>query len=113
MTPLGSLPSSYSKFVMALEARIDDIIDYVQQTLLQEEKKRDVGTGEPSTPMSNNTLYGGSPVWWKCNKTGHVQRFCPNKDKKSQAADHKAKSLKLNLSLKMKERSPPPTICHP
>ena len=75
VTLLGSLPSSYSTLVMALEARIDDIsIDYIQQTLLQEEK-RDVSAGELSTPMSNNTaLYGGDkrakhprppPVCWK------------------------------------------------
>ena len=104
VTLLGSLPSSYSTLVMALEARIDDIsIDYVQQTLLQEEKKRDVSAGELSTPMSINTaLYGGdkrakhpkTPVCWKCNETGHVQRFCPNKERKSQAADHKVKVTK-------------------
>lgn len=102
VTLLGSLPSSYSTLVTALEARIDDIsIDYVQQTLRQEEKKRDVSTGESSTPMSNNNaLYGGvrrakhPPVCWKCNETGHVQLFCPNKKRKSQAADHKGKVTK-------------------
>ena len=105
VTLLGSLQFSFSTLVMALEARIDDIsIDYVQQTLLQEEKKRDVSAGEPSTPMSNNTAqYGGCkrakhprppPVCWKCNEMGHVQHFCPNKERKSQTADHKAKVTK-------------------
>ena len=105
VTLLGSLPSSFSTLVMALEARIDDIsIDYIQRTLLQEEKKRDVSAGEPSTPISNNTaLYGVGkrakhprppPACWKCNEMGHVQHFCPNKERKSQAADHKVKVTK-------------------
>ena len=41
VTLLGSLPSSYSTLVMALEARVDDVkLDFVQQALIHEEQKR-------------------------------------------------------------------------
>ncbi len=41
VTLLGSLPSSYSTIVTALEARVDDIsLDLVQQALVHEEQKQ-------------------------------------------------------------------------
>ncbi len=40
VTLLGSLPSSYSILVTALEAQVDEVkLDYVQQALVQEEMK--------------------------------------------------------------------------
>ena len=41
VTLLGSLPPSYSTLVTALEAQVDNIrLDFVQQSLIQEEMKR-------------------------------------------------------------------------
>ena len=41
VTLLGSLSSSYSTLVTALEARVDDVkLDFVQQALIHEEQKR-------------------------------------------------------------------------
>ena len=41
VTLLGSVPSSYSTLVTALEAHVDDLqLDFVQQALIHEEQKR-------------------------------------------------------------------------
>ena len=38
---IGSLPSTYSTLVTALEARVDNVkLDFVQQALIHEEQKR-------------------------------------------------------------------------
>ena len=43
---LGSLPKRYEALVTALVARVDDIsLDFVQQTLIQEEQKYSGETG--------------------------------------------------------------------
>ena len=86
VTLLGSL---YSTLVTALEARGGDIrLDYVQQALIQEEVKRKgitANDGATCAPQ-DAALVGGQtreqrywkpPVCWKCNMTGHIQRFCP------------------------------------
>ena len=102
VTLLGSLPSSYSTLVTALEARGGDIrLDYVQQALIQEEVKRKgitANDGANRAPQ-DAALVGGQkreqrywkpPVCWKCNMTGHIQRFCPKERKWK--SDHRAKA---------------------
>ena len=99
VTLLGSVPSSYSALVTALEARETVTLDYVQQALIQEELKRKVAAAGDSTHAQGDSALVGAqkrdrsrkqpPVCWKCNETGHVQRFCPKDRSKS---DHRAKA---------------------
>ena len=94
VTLLGSLPSSYSTIVTALEARVDDVsLNFVQQALVHEEQKQKDASKPDSSPDS--ALYGKGgyrprkqPVCWDCQVVGHIRRFCP----KNRPADksHKA-----------------------
>lgn len=100
VTLLGSVPSSYSTLVTALEARVDDIrLDFVQQSLIQEELKRKGAAVDDATRIQQDAALVGvqkrersrqwkPPICWKCNEAGHVQRFCPRNLK----SDHKAKT---------------------
>ena len=59
---LGSLPPSYSTLVTALEARIDDLtLDFVQQSLINEEQKRLSCSSENGDEMSSamSSVYRG------------------------------------------------------
>ena len=100
VTLLGSVPSSYSTLVTALEARVDDLrLDFVQQALVHEEQKRK-GQESDASPSNQRdaALVGASKrerprtplVCWKCDEVGHTQRYCP-KDKTSRS-QHKAKA---------------------
>ena len=83
VTLLGSLPSSYSTIVTALEARVDDVsLNFVQQALVHEEQKQKDASKPDSSPDS--ALYGKGgysprkqPVGWDCQVVGHIRRFCP------------------------------------
>ena len=80
VTLLGSLPSSYSTLVTALEARVDELkLDFVQQALIHEEQKQ---VGASSSHSLDSALVGGNrprkpPVCWGCGETGHIKRYCP------------------------------------
>ena len=85
VTLLGSLPTSYSTLVMALESRCDDVsLNYVQQALVHEEKKMcDKTQGSFSdfdTRRGDAALVGESkkrfkprkpPVCYGCQQPGH------------------------------------------
>ena len=101
VTLLGSLPLSYSTLVTALEAQVDDIkLDFVQQALIQEElKKKGAAVNDDAIRTQQDTALVGaqkrerfrkSPVCWKCNQVGHIQRFCPNE--RNLKSDHRAKT---------------------
>ena len=83
VTLLGSLPSSYSTIVTALEARVDDIsLNFVQQALVHEEQKQMDALKFDSTPDSALRAGGRPrkpPVCWDCQEVGHIQRFCPKR----------------------------------
>ena len=90
---LGSLPSSFSSIVTALEARVDDLtLDFVQQQLIHHERKIMDQQVKPETAL-DSALVGAQkwkpPKCWNCDEVGHIQRFCP-KQKKSQ---HRAKIM--------------------
>ena len=92
VTLLGSLPSSYSTIVTALEARVDNVsLDFVQQALIHEEQKQKDASKPDSLPDS--ALRAGDrprrpPVCWHCQEVGHIQRFCPKR--RSADKPHKA-----------------------
>ena len=101
VTLLGSLPPSFSGLVTALEARENVTLDYVQQSLVQEEIKRKAASGGATPSQQDSALFGAAkdqfrkpPICWKCNEIGHIWRFCPHdKGKKSAPRPgHKAKA---------------------
>ena len=103
---LGSLPSSYSGLLTALEARENVTLDYVQQSLIQEEMKRKSANADGAVHTEGDSaLVGASrkeyhwkpPICWKCNESGHIQRFCPRE--KDARHEHGAKAVKEISSL--------------
>ena len=106
VTLLGSLPSSYSGLVPALEARENVTLDYVQQSLIQEEMKRKSANADGAVHTEGDSaLVGASrkeyhwkpPICWKCNESGHIQCFCPRE--KDARHEHGAKAVKEISSL--------------
>ena len=109
VTLLGSLPSSYSALVTALEARSDDIsLAYVQQALVHEELKRD-GCQRPAS--WDSALVGahirrkgiGRSIkkiqCYNCGEFGHIQRDC------SEPLKRKSKSSGPDCQAEMEEAS--------
>lgn len=82
VTLLGSLPQSYSTFVMALEARVDGIkLDFVQQALLHEEQKyviwRAALIERLRNPQNQRCYHFGQPA------AGHFRRDCPKESSRT------------------------------
>ena len=79
VTLLGSLPSSFSSIVTALEARVDGLtLDFVQQQLIHHERKIMNQQVEPETEL-DSALVGAQkwkPKCWNCDEVGHIQLFC-------------------------------------
>ncbi len=92
VTLLGSLPSSFSVVVTALEARVDDLtLDSVQQQLIHHERK--LRAQEPKSEAPHDSVLLGNerrktPRCWTCDEPGHIQRFCP---KRKETSQHRAK----------------------
>ena len=84
VTLLGSLPQGYSSLVTALEARVDNVrLNYVQQALIHEEKKRQGFIRNDKQPM-DSALVGAQekrrPVkCFGCGGLGHFRRNCPKR----------------------------------
>jgi len=107
VTLLGSLPSSYSTLVTALEARDNISLSYVQQLLVHEEQRlkgknkpngsMDArnGTGQTLVGKQNFQKGGGyqhKKVCYLCGVAGHFHRDCPkNRYQKFSKPKHKAK----------------------
>ena len=92
VTLLGSLPSSFSILVTALEARVDDLtMDFVQQQLIHHERKLKAQEAK-SEAIHDSALVGVQkrkpPKCWTCNEVEHIQLFCPKRKDMSQ---HRAK----------------------
>ena len=100
VTLLGSLTSSYSTIVTALEARVDNVsLDFVQQALIHEEQKQKDASKPDSLPDS--ALRAGDrprrpPVCWHCQEVGHIQRFCPKR--RSADKPHKASAAEQYIA---------------
>ena len=82
-TLLGSLPSSFSGVVTALEAHSGDLtMDFVQQQLINHERKLKTQDSK-SEAQQDSALVGAlkrkPPKCWKCEEVGHIQRFCPKR----------------------------------
>ena len=85
VTLLGSLPSSFSTVVTALEARAGDLtLDFVQQQLMHHERK----TKAKLEPGQDSALIGlqkrKPPKCWTCGEVGHIQRFCSKQKAKTE-----------------------------
>ena len=108
VTLLGSVPSSYSTLVTALEARADDVkLAFVQQALLHEEQKQsgEFVHGKGGTMSVGNSVLVGAQKKFKqknsknikcygCGGLGHIRRNCPREKKPEnfrQVPTHKAK----------------------
>jgi hypothetical protein len=101
VTLLGSLPSTYSTLVTALEARGDDLtLSYVQQAVIHEEQKLN-GRDEKSS-LKDEALVGARKTYsskkksvqcFKCKKFGHFKINCPEVKSDSSVRNHKAKVM--------------------
>ena len=100
VTLLGSLPSSFSTVVTALEARVDDLtMDFVQQQLIHHEPKLTAQESKCEA-LSNLVLMGAQkqkpPKCRACDEVGHIQHFCPRRKQKS---EHRAKVTEDEVDL--------------
>ena len=88
VTLLGSLPSSFSTVVTALEALADTdlTLDFVQQQLVHHERKLSSQETKPEA-LQDSAPVGAQkrkpPKCWACEEVGHIRRFCPKLKGKS------------------------------
>jgi len=101
---LGSLPSSYSTLVTALEARDAVTLSYAQQALIREEQRLKgeskaggsaaIGGSTGRVLLGKQTKKGRRPhqkkVCFLCGETGHFCRECPRNQQMSKPK-HKTK----------------------
>ena len=102
VTLLGSLPSSYSTLVTALEARDTISLSYVreEQKLKGDSKldgSMDAGAGRALIGKQESWKGGGhqhKKVCYLCGEPRHFRRDCPkNRSQKFSKSKHKAKSV--------------------
>ena len=118
VTLLGSLPPSYQMLVTTLEARNELTLNYVQQSLVHEEKKQSSGSSSEK-PGSHDAMYHShkeqhkdrdgkrqrSTCQWKpkcfsCGQKRHFQRDCLSpKRKKEKLTKHNAKPVKESATV--------------
>ena len=82
VTLLGSMPDSYSTLITALEARVDDIsLEFVQQSLINEELKRQEGrqkpARQPDSALASSSKSKKPVKCFGCGDIGHIRRNCP------------------------------------
>ena len=112
VTLLGSLPSSYSILVTALEARVDGVtLNFVQQALRHEEQKQTESfkssNGGLSSSHIDTALIGTQrkPIrprsvvkCFGCSQTGHILRNCPRRKSSSTGPEHVARTVEEKCS---------------
>ena len=88
VTLLGSLPSSFSTVVTALEARADAelTLDFVQQQLVHHEHK--LNSQETKSEAQQDLALVGAQKrkpskCWACDEVGHIRRIRPKLKGKS------------------------------
>ena len=99
VTLLGSLPDSYATVVTALEARGDDVrLEFVSQTLLNEEQKREqssLASGGVQSSVRNPAYsdtamaaddHRSSRGCYACGSPSHYQRNSPNSGYRSRGS---------------------------
>ena len=112
VTLFGSLPSSYSILVTALEARVDGVtLNFVQQALRHEEQKQTESfkssNGGLSSSHVDTALIGTQrkPIrprsvvkCFGCSQTGHILRNCPRRKSSSTGPEHVASTVEEKCS---------------
>ena len=96
VTLSGSLPSSYSTLVTALEARDTISLSYVRQSLIREEQKlkRDSKLDGSMDAGAGRALFQHKKVCYLCGEPGHFRWDCPkNRSQKFSKSKHKAKPV--------------------
>ena len=109
VTLLGSLLSSYSTLVAALEARDTISLSYVRQSLIRDEQKlkRDSKLDGSMDAGAGRALFGKQESWkggghqhkkvcYLCGEPGHFRRDCP----KNRSQKFQSLSIKLSLFLR-------------
>ncbi len=109
VTLLGSLPSSFSIVVTALEARVDDLtLDFVQQQLIHHERKLKAQELKSEAPHDSVLLgyweiKGGSPQGAGLVTNLDTFKGSVQNEKGRHSTEQRSLKMKLNQAMKMKE----------